>query len=47
MFSLCYSQGNISVMLALGNSAVNKIWEYNTKNLNKPVPTSNREEKEL
>lgn len=34
-------------MLALGNSVVNKIWEYDTKNSNKPVPTSNRDEKEL
>ncbi|RWS17885.1 centaurin-gamma-1A-like protein [Dinothrombium tinctorium] len=38
--------GHVSVMMALGNTAVNKIWEHNTKSRVKPTPNSSREEKE-
>ncbi|RWS24940.1 Centaurin-gamma-1A-like protein [Leptotrombidium deliense] len=38
--------GHVSVMMALGNYSVNKLWEFNTKNRVKPTPNSSREEKE-
>lgn len=33
-------------MLGLGNTAANKIWEFNLKSRNKPCPSSTNEEKE-
>jgi Arf-GAP/GTPase/ANK repeat/PH domain-containing protein 1/3 len=41
-----WPQGHLSVMLALGNSLANSVWEYNTRGFQKPAPTSVREEKE-
>ncbi len=41
-----HSVGHISVMMALGNTAANNIWEYNLKGRAKPTPNSSREEKE-
>uniref|UniRef100_A0A336LMY4 CSON012184 protein n=1 Tax=Culicoides sonorensis TaxID=179676 RepID=A0A336LMY4_CULSO len=38
--------GHLSVMLAIGNSLANSVWESNTGGKSKPIPTSNREEKE-
>lgn len=37
---------HVSVMLGLGNTAVNEIWEYQLKSKTKPTPTSRHEEKE-
>nr|CAI5843929.1 unnamed protein product [Callosobruchus analis] len=38
--------GNLAVMLAIGNSLANSVWECQTQNRAKPTPTSSREEKE-
>ncbi|CAH1131570.1 unnamed protein product [Ceutorhynchus assimilis] len=38
--------GNQSVMLAIGNTLANSVWECQTYNRIKPIPTSSREEKE-
>ncbi|XP_076253397.1 centaurin gamma 1A isoform X3 [Rhynchophorus ferrugineus] len=38
--------GNQSVMLAIGNTLANSVWECQTHNRTKPTPTSSREEKE-
>ncbi|CAH1997408.1 unnamed protein product [Acanthoscelides obtectus] len=38
--------GNLAVMLAIGNSLANSVWECQTQNRTKPTPTSSREEKE-
>ncbi|XP_018571425.1 centaurin-gamma-1A isoform X2 [Anoplophora glabripennis] len=38
--------GNLAVMLAIGNSLANSVWECQTQNRIKPGPTSSREEKE-
>lgn len=38
--------GHLSVMLSMGNSLANSVWEYNTRGFTKPSPTSTREEKE-
>ncbi|XP_063699798.1 centaurin-gamma-1A isoform X2 [Culicoides brevitarsis] len=38
--------GHLSVMLAIGNSLANSVWESNTGGKSKPIPTSTREEKE-
>lgn len=37
---------HISVMMSLGNSVTNSIWEGNTRGKAKPTPNSSREEKE-
>ncbi|XP_023220868.1 centaurin-gamma-1A-like isoform X1 [Centruroides sculpturatus] len=37
---------HVSVMMALGNSVTNGIWEGNTRGKAKPTPNSSREEKE-
>ncbi|XP_054162704.1 centaurin-gamma-1A-like [Oppia nitens] len=47
--SLClddWPAGHIAVMMALGNTTVNTIWEYDLRNRAKPTPNSSREEKE-
>ncbi|XP_062548674.1 centaurin-gamma-1A [Armigeres subalbatus] len=38
--------GHLSVMLAIGNSLANSVWESNTRGRVKPTPASSREEKE-
>ncbi|CAD6997368.1 unnamed protein product [Ceratitis capitata] len=38
--------GHLSVMLAIGNSLANSVWEANTRQRSKPKPNSTREEKE-
>ncbi|XP_061510812.1 centaurin-gamma-1A isoform X3 [Anopheles gambiae] len=38
--------GHLSVMLAIGNSLANSVWEANTRGRVKPTPASSREEKE-
>ncbi|CAG2109668.1 unnamed protein product [Medioppia subpectinata] len=38
--------GHIAVMMALGNTAVNSLWEYDLRGRAKPTPNSSREEKE-
>ncbi|CAB0010562.1 unnamed protein product [Nesidiocoris tenuis] len=38
--------GHLSVMLSIGNRLANSIWEGDLKGRRKPIPTSNREEKE-
>ncbi|XP_055904597.1 centaurin-gamma-1A isoform X2 [Eupeodes corollae] len=38
--------GHLSVMLAIGNSLANSVWEACTRNRPKPRPNSSREEKE-
>ncbi|KAM7351726.1 centaurin gamma 1A isoform 2-T4 [Cochliomyia hominivorax] len=38
--------GHLSVMLAIGNSLANSVWEANTRQRSKPKPNSSREEKE-
>ncbi|XP_065357617.1 centaurin-gamma-1A isoform X2 [Calliphora vicina] len=38
--------GHLSVMLAIGNSLANSVWESNTRQRTKPKPNSSREEKE-
>ncbi|KAG5674558.1 hypothetical protein PVAND_004515 [Polypedilum vanderplanki] len=38
--------GHLAVMLSIGNSLSNSIWEFNTKGRAKPVPSSTRDEKE-
>ncbi|XP_053672946.1 centaurin-gamma-1A [Anopheles nili] len=38
--------GHLSVMLAIGNSLANSVWEANTRGRLKPTPASSREEKE-
>ncbi|XP_039951900.1 centaurin-gamma-1A isoform X1 [Bactrocera tryoni] len=38
--------GHLSVMLAIGNSLANSVWEANTRQRTKPRPNSTREEKE-
>lgn len=38
--------GHLSVMLAIGNSLANSVWESNTRQRQKPKPNSSREEKE-
>lgn len=43
---LPYSPGHLSVMLAIGNSLANSVWESNTRGRVKPTPASSREEKE-
>lgn len=40
------SPGHLNVMLAIGNSLANSVWESKTQNHVKPTPTSSREEKE-
>lgn len=41
------SSGHLSVMLAIGNSLANSVWEANTsRQRSKPKPNSSREEKE-
>ncbi|KAL7044025.1 hypothetical protein ACKWTF_001746 [Chironomus riparius] len=37
---------HLAVMLSIGNSLSNSVWEANTRGQAKPVPTSSREEKE-
>ncbi|KAL9876138.1 centaurin gamma 1A [Glossina fuscipes fuscipes] len=39
--------GHLSVMLAIGNSLANSVWESNTRQRQKPKPNSSREEKEV
>lgn len=41
-----FSPGNLAVMLAIGNTLANSVWECQTQNRTKPGPTSSREEKE-
>ncbi|KAH9420754.1 Arf-GAP with GTPase, ANK repeat and PH domain-containing protein 3 [Dermatophagoides pteronyssinus] len=41
-----WPSSHVSVMLGLGNTAVNEIWEYQLKSKTKPTPTSRHEEKE-
>ena len=41
-----YSPGHISVMLAIGNSLANSVWESNTRGNQKTTANSTREEKE-
>lgn len=43
---LFYSPGHLSVMLAIGNSLANMVWESRIQGNVKPTPTSSREEKE-
>ncbi|XP_067620147.1 centaurin-gamma-1A isoform X2 [Eurosta solidaginis] len=38
--------GHLRVMLAIGNSLANSVWEANSRQRNKPKPNSAREEKE-
>ncbi|XP_037960302.1 centaurin-gamma-1A isoform X2 [Teleopsis dalmanni] len=38
--------GHLNVMLAIGNSLANSVWEANTRQRTKPKPNSAREEKE-
>ncbi|KAJ8969451.1 hypothetical protein NQ317_017100, partial [Molorchus minor] len=38
--------GNLAVMLAIGNTLANSVWECQTQNRTKPGPSSSREEKE-
>ncbi|XP_060524192.1 centaurin-gamma-1A isoform X2 [Cylas formicarius] len=38
--------GHLSVMLAIGNTLANSVWEYQTYNKTKPNPGSSREERE-
>ncbi|XP_050101349.1 centaurin-gamma-1A isoform X2 [Anopheles aquasalis] len=38
--------GHLSVMLAIGNSLANSVWEANTRGRVKPTPASSREQKE-
>lgn len=38
--------GHLNVMLAIGNSLANSVWECKTQGKNKPTPSSSREEKE-
>uniref|UniRef100_T1PE07 Putative GTPase activating protein for Arf n=1 Tax=Musca domestica TaxID=7370 RepID=T1PE07_MUSDO len=38
--------GHLSVMLAIGNSLANSVWEANTRQRTKPKPNTSREEKE-
>ncbi|EEZ97569.1 Centaurin-gamma-1A-like Protein [Tribolium castaneum] len=38
--------GHLSVMLAIGNTLANSVWECRTQGRTKPTPTSSREEKE-
>ncbi|KAL3276489.1 hypothetical protein HHI36_011869 [Cryptolaemus montrouzieri] len=38
--------GHLSVMLAIGNTLANSVWECNTKGRTKPTPNSSREQKE-
>ncbi|XP_075150469.1 centaurin gamma 1A [Haematobia irritans] len=38
--------GHLSVMLAIGNSLANSVWEANTRQKSKPKPNTSREEKE-
>lgn len=38
--------GHLSVMLAIGNTLANSVWECRTQGRTKPTPTSTREEKE-
>ncbi|KAJ8961517.1 hypothetical protein NQ318_014767 [Aromia moschata] len=38
--------GNVAVMLAIGNTLANSVWECQTQNKTKPGPASSREEKE-
>jgi Arf-GAP/GTPase/ANK repeat/PH domain-containing protein 1/3 len=40
------SSGHLSVMLAIGNTVANSVWECRTQGRTKPGPTSSREEKE-
>lgn len=40
------SPGHLAVMLAIGNSLANSVWESNTRGRVKPTPQSTREEKE-
>ncbi|XP_018331989.1 centaurin-gamma-1A isoform X2 [Agrilus planipennis] len=39
--------GHLSVMLAIGNTLANSVWECRTQGRTKPTPTSSREEKEV
>lgn len=41
-----YRAGHLSVMLAIGNSLANSVWEANTRQRIKPKSQSPREEKE-
>ena len=38
--------GHLSVMLSIGNSLANSVWECNPHGRAKPTPNSSREEKE-
>ncbi|XP_044755941.1 centaurin-gamma-1A isoform X2 [Coccinella septempunctata] len=38
--------GHLSVMLAIGNTLANSVWECNSQGRTKPTPNSSREEKE-
>lgn len=46
MFLFYCRAGHLSVMLAIGNSLANSVWEANTRQRCKPKPNSSREEKE-
>lgn len=46
MFFFPHSAGHLSVMLAIGNSLANSVWEANTRQRTKPKPNTSREEKE-
>lgn len=41
-----FRPGNVAVMLAIGNSLANSVWECQTESRQKPGATSSREEKE-
>ncbi|XP_068911529.1 centaurin-gamma-1A isoform X2 [Tenebrio molitor] len=41
-----WPSGHLSVMLAIGNTVANSVWECRTQGRTKPGPTSSREEKE-
>lgn len=45
-FYFFFSPGHLSVMLAIGNSLANSVWEARTHTYTKPTATSSREEKE-
>ncbi|ALC39574.1 maker500 [Drosophila busckii] len=41
-----WSSSHLSVMLAIGNSLANSVWEANTRQRNKPTAQATREDKE-
>jgi Arf-GAP/GTPase/ANK repeat/PH domain-containing protein 1/3 len=41
-----FRPGHLSVMLSIGNTLANSIWECNPRGRAKPTPNSSREEKE-